>query len=142
MLLLREALKYYGEQEYDGEDHNPIIVSFLQTDSFAFNSDEIPWCSAFINYIAKQVGLERTKNLTARLWLNVGEVITEPELGDLCILWRQSPKSWKGHVGIYIRQTEDKVWLLGGNQNNMVNIRSYNKTRLLGYRRLAPTLKG
>jgi hypothetical protein len=38
--------------------------------------------------------------------------------------------------GIYINQDLNSVWILGGNQANMVNISFYAKNRILGIRRL------
>ena len=56
----------------------------------------------------------------------------------IAIFWRESPESWKGHVGIYINEDDGNIFLLGGNQgpNRSVMIQRYSMDRLLGYRRL------
>jgi uncharacterized protein (TIGR02594 family) len=74
--------------------------------------------------------------LNARSWLTVGGETSEPEVGDIVVLWRESPTSWKGHVGFYVRETEHLIFVLGGNQHNQVGINGYGKHRLLGYRKL------
>ena len=61
---------------------------------------------------------------------------TDPKPGDMVVFWRESRKSWKGHIAMYIRETETHVYVLGGNQNNQVKISAYPKYRVLGYRTL------
>ena len=101
--------------------------------------DETAWCSSFMNFITQQLDLERSNSLSARSWLNVGIPISASDSlpGDVCILWRSSPTSWKGHVGIYVSEDANYVYLLGGNQSNQVKISPYPKARVLGYRRLS-----
>jgi uncharacterized protein (TIGR02594 family) len=70
----------------------------------------------------------------AKSWLGVGRPVDQPHLGDVVVLWREHPKSWKGHVGLFIRQTPNWVYLLGGNQGNRVSIQAYRRHRVLGYR--------
>ena len=94
------------------------------------------WCSAVVNYFAKKNGYERSCKLDARSWLKVGELILEPELGDIVVFWRGSPDSWKGHVGVFITQTTELVYCLGGNQSNEIRISAYRRDTVLGYRRL------
>lgn len=136
--LLNAAFQEYGQREIPGQKHNPKIVNWLQSILSWVQDDETPWCSAFMNAMAEKVDLERTEKANARSWLDVGEVVLQPVIGDVVVLWRESPKSWKGHVGIYITHNDTHIAILGGNQGNEVNITWYPKTRLLGYRRLLP----
>ena len=98
--------------------------------------DETAWCSAFVNWVAKTAGHEYTGKLTARSWLSVGESTNSPSPGDVVVLWRESPNSWKGHVGFFIKETNRFVYLLGGNQRNSVCIKAYSKNRILDFKRL------
>jgi uncharacterized protein (TIGR02594 family) len=98
--------------------------------------DETAWCSAFVNWVCKECGLPTSDNLTARSWQNVGEPTTNPKIGDIAVFWRQHPDSWKGHVAFFIRETETEIFVLGGNQNNEVSIKSYPIHKLLSYRKL------
>ena len=61
----------------------------------------------------------------------------DPEVGDIAVLWRNDQKGWQGHVGFFVRQDGSRIWLLGGNQSNEVNIQDYQGSQLLGYRRAA-----
>ena len=47
--------------------------------------------------------------------------------------------SWQGHVGFFKGQVARKLNLLGGNQNDQVNVKFYPVSKLLGVRRaIAP----
>jgi uncharacterized protein (TIGR02594 family) len=137
--LLLEILQYYGLREIVGKQHNSEIVKmFAEVGYDQIKDDETAWCSALLNYYCMKLGYERSGKLTARSWLNVGEVIEEPEMGDIVIFWRNNPNSWEGHVAIYISEDKDLkiVYSLGGNQGNMLSVKPYHKSRVLGYRRL------
>ncbi|MDH4127105.1 MAG: TIGR02594 family protein [Spirochaetota bacterium] len=136
--LLEIALTQYGIKEIAGTNHNVTIVSYFNEIGFKqIDNDETPWCSAFINWCAMKSGFERTSKLNARSWLDIGYEINmdSVQLGDVVILKRGN-QAWQGHVGIYINQDLNSIWILGGNQTNMVNIISYPKSKILGIRRL------
>lgn len=131
-------MKYYKVREIPGKKHNNIIAEWTnRVLSWAFD-DEIPWCSNFLNAMAEDVGLEKTGKANARSWLEIGTEIENPVISDIAIFWRESPKSWKGHVGIFVGFSHDgqNILVLGGNQGNEVNISKYPINRLLGFRRL------
>ena len=140
MKLLTEALKEYGVEELTGTgEHNLRITKYFEESGHSWvKDDELAWCSAFINAMAKRSGLEMTFKLNARSWLSVGKEVVIPRLGDLVVFWRRGKNSPWGHVGIYINHDEDGVHIntLGGNQGNMVNISGYNKERKIAYIRL------
>lgn len=136
MDLLLTAIDYIGTKEIPGQRHNSTIVGFLQSVAGWIVDDETPWCSAFMNWVANRAGFEYTGRLDARSWLKAGEEVKEPKKGDVVIFWRESPESWKGHVGVFVRMDENYVWVLGGNQSNEVNIKPYRRDRVLGFRRL------
>ena len=136
--LIRVACAQLGVSENRNvKKHNPVIVSYFNDIGFQWiHDDETPWCSAFVNWVALQVGAERSKLLTARSWLAVGEGVDEPSVGDVAVFWRGARCGAKGHVGFYLNDDEKYVYLLGGNQRNSVCVAPYKKSRLLGYRRL------
>ena len=115
---------------------NKIYEHLWQGVAGKIEKDETAWCSAFANWVCKKVGVPYSGKLNARSWLSVGVQVENPRQGDIVVLWRENPNSWKGHVGFYIRQTKNWVYVLGGNQNNAVNIQAYPKKRLLQFRRV------
>ena len=133
--LLKIAFTQYGIREISGEVSNIEVNKYF--DALGLNYDDnYAWCSAFLNWCCMEAGLNYSGKLNARSWLEVGEEVAEPELGDIVIFWRESEDSWKGHVAIYINDDGNHIYVLGGNQNNMVCIKSYPSYRLLGFRRL------
>ncbi len=136
MNLIEEALNQFGHKEIAGDKHNPEIVKFFTEIGFDIQNDETAWCSAFVNWIAMKAGLERTKQLNAKSWLDVGDEVKNPLVGDIAIFHRGDPKAWTGHVGIYINKIGSNIYVLSGNQGNQVSIAPYKETRLIGYRRL------
>lgn len=139
MTLLEIALSQYGLKEIPGEKDNPVIINFFAEIGHTWvQDDETAWCSAFINWCALKAGLKKSGKLNARSWLDFGDEITTPIPGDVVIFWRESPESWKGHVGLFVAERGKYIYCLGGNQKNMVRISGYNKAQLLGFRRLGP----
>jgi len=135
--LLIEMLKYYGLKEVFGPKHNPIIVNMFHEIGYNWvSNDETAWCSASLNYFCKRLGYERSGMLDARSWLTTGYEIKEPGIGDVVVFWRNKPDSWEGHVGLYINKEPGGIFVLGGNQENMIKISLYSANRVLGYRRL------
>lgn len=131
------ALSLYGIKEIKGKEDNPLIIKMFN--DLGYNGqelkDETSWCAAFANWTLMSCGCKHTGKLNARSFLDLPEVVEDPEIGDLVIFWRESPDSWKGHVGYYITERDGWIYVLGGNQGNQVKIAAYPASRLLGYRR-------
>jgi len=138
--IFTQALNLYGEKEIPGKQSNPALKAIIDrwTGTDHFDDGQIAWCSMFVNDVAEKAGFEHTEKLNARSWLDAGEHVPleEAQVGDVVVFWRQSPNSWKGHVAFYVRHDPERIWVLGGNQSNAVNIRAYDRSRLLGVRRL------
>lgn len=136
--LISTALSQYGVKEVKGSKDHPQILNYFKSLGFADSKfkDETAWCSAFANWVAKQAGYEYSNKLTARSWLAIGNSTSNPQPGDVVVLWREDPNSWKGHVGFLIKETKRYVYLLGGNQGNSVSIKAYPKNRVLDIRKL------
>jgi uncharacterized protein (TIGR02594 family) len=136
---IKKAFEEYGVKEIEGRGDHPQIIRYFNEIGYDGEKlkDETAWCSAFANWVAKITGYEYSGRLNARSWLKVGEKVEEPQFGDVVVLWREKRKSWNGHVGFYVRQTNRYIYILGGNQRNSVCIKAYSKERLLEYRRLS-----
>lgn len=136
--MFHAALAQYGVREIPGKRHNPRIIGWLKRLGFPFRDDETPWCGTAMANAAELAGLTPPPQAyRARSWLNFGFARSEPELGDVVVLWRGSPDGWQGHVGIFIGWTPDRrqIYLLGGNQGNRMDISPYPARRILGVRR-------
>ena len=137
--IIEEACKCLGISEIPGSEHEQIILGWFHELGYNWiKDDETSWCSLFVNIVAKRAGVEYTKKLNARSWLEIGENIEKPLLGDVVIIWREKPNSWKGHVGFFQNHYSGFIHILGCNQKNKVCVTPYADYRLLGYRRLKP----
>lgn len=133
--------RYVGViKERPGQDHHPAIQWWLELCRFGRNaSDETPWCSAFVNFMAWQFDLPRSESARARSWLDVGipVAIEEAIAGFDVVVLARPPNPASGHVGFYDSHSVQTVSLLGGNQANAVNVQAFDRARVLGVRRLA-----
>jgi len=137
MKPIEKALSQYGIRETVGKKHNQEVLKYFHLIGHEWvTTDETAWCSAFVNWACKMTVRKHSGALNARSWLTIGDHVCNPELGDIVVLWRDKPSSWKGHVGFFVRQTKSWIYVLGGNQSNKVCIKAYPKSRLLGYRRV------
>jgi len=130
------AKEELGVKEFAGKKHNPRIIEYHKA-SGGFGSDEIAWCSSFVNWCFLRAGMSfaMSGRANARSWLKMGIETLKPETGDVVIFWRGRKKGWQGHVGFYAGEKGGKILVLGGNQLNQVSYQYYPKDRLLGYRR-------
>jgi uncharacterized protein (TIGR02594 family) len=140
------AERFIGTQEIIGIASNHHILAMLQLDEKWPTGDDVPWCSAFVNYICWLLRLPRSKSLSARSWLSLGYSvgIPEAEVGfDVVVLKRgkgSEPGSEvlkaPGHVGFYAGLGEGTVLVLGGNQGDRVNVSAFARESILGIRRI------
>jgi len=139
MSILKIAFSQIGVKEISGNEDHPQIVKYAtETNITGINNDEIPWCSTFINWCAKEANLPMSGKANARSWINVGKKTLSPEPGDIIVFWRESIHSWKGHVGIFLGFNKDasRVYCLGGNQGDAVSISDYDTQKVLSFRKL------
>jgi len=137
--ILQIASKEMGVTQIVGPEHNERILQYASDIGMNWiNDDETPWCSIFMNWVAKKAGYSMSNNAAARSWLNVGTPIHDPEPGDIVVFWRGVRDSWTGHVGVFTGFSKDgnRIYTLGGNQSNSVTVSAYPANRLLSFQRL------
>lgn len=117
-------------REVPGREAHPRIAEALSMTRHPSRSDETPWCSAIMCLWLAEASLPHTGSAAARSWLEYG---TECELrrGAIVTLWRGSPDSSSGHVGLALSWDKDNVTLIGGNQGNSVSSKEYPRSRIL-----------
>lgn len=127
------ALSFVGKNEHDNAD--TLSAFFKKTSGQKLNPADTAWCAAFVNATLAANGQKGTDSLLARDFLNVGTPVKTPSRGDIVVLSRGN-SSWQGHVGFYAGKDGDgNIRVLGGNQGDAVNIRTYDAGRVLGFRR-------
>lgn len=145
MTISEIIFNHYALKEIQGPEKNtPEILGFFKAIGHSWvKTDETSWCAATVNAVLKLAGFPHTGKLDARSFLKLGEKISVPkplgssnEFVDIVVFWRESVDSWKGHVGFFIKERENLIYTLGGNQSNQIKISAYDRGRLLEYRRI------
>jgi uncharacterized protein (TIGR02594 family) len=131
---LETAMNENGVSTFPVGSSNPRITEYHVGTNIEGYDDKASWCSSFVQWSLAQVGIAGTRSALARSWLEWGAPLTEPTLGCIAVLWREDPASWKGHVGFYMWEDDESVYLFGGNQLNEVRFNSYPKDTVLAYR--------
>ena len=128
-----------GTREIRGSRHNPKVVQyFADVGHDEIDDDETAWCAAALGSWLERSGIKSTGQLTARSYINWGDKVSSLDMaeeGDVVVFWRESPRSWKGHVGFYVKHDDSSVTIVSGNQANAVTEADFPRRRLLGIRR-------
>ena len=107
------------------------------------------WCAAFVNAMLAEQGLPGSDSvseypLMARSFLDWGTSVDQAQVGDIMVFSRGA-NEWQGHVAIYIGTVKRNgvvyYKILGGNQDNSINVAEYPADRLLGIRRIENPLQ-
>jgi len=130
-LFYKKASEEIGEKEFIGLKNNQRILDYHAATDLNSNQDATPWCSSFVCWVIEQCGVRSTRDAWARSYLNWGKKLKEPVKGCIVVMKRGSDS---GHVGFFHDQDEDYIYILGGNQNDSVCIKAYQKTNFLGFR--------
>lgn len=132
---IQTALNKYGFNEYQ---HRTVLKEFTGVDP-----KRTEWCAAFVNAVLHESGMAGSESvsdvpLMARSFLTWGETVKNPAAGDL-VIFPRGKVGWQGHVGFYVgsiyRNDVEYYRILGGNQNNSVNIEIYRASKALDIRR-------
>lgn len=107
-----------------------------------------PWCAAFVGWCIRQVFSEKTMDIahtTASSWTEFGIGIAHPKFGCVAVKRKTSGNrnnEGTGHVGFFWSRAGEVVYLLGGNQNDGVNVMSCRASDIVAWRWPALSLSG
>lgn len=118
-----------GVAESPGSLTTPRINEYFRAaiHSEPEEGDELPWCSAFANWVMETSGFEGTHHLAARSWETWGDRLADPRAGAVAVFSRSDPANPRaGHVAFLVEPPRNgEVQVLGGNQGNRVCKSSY-----------------
>lgn len=134
------AFSQIGVTEWSQGENKEVIKYFHETGNTNITNDETAWCAVYVNWCLMKSGFQGSNSIVARSFMKYGYSVTKPKYGDLVVFWRYSPNDWRGHVGFYLGENDREIYVLGGNQKNMVNVDAYSKKQFLGYRRISSGL--
>lgn len=109
--------------EVPGPEHHPRILCYHQATSLKATEDEVPWCSSFVNWCMQNCGLgyKGTGSALAASWRSWGKAIEYGRLGCVVVMKRTGGN----HVGFYLDEDAEGVYVLGGNQSDKVCVRRF-----------------
>lgn len=131
------AKKELGVKELKSGSNKQIekYHAYATKDNKKGSDDSVPWCASFVCYCLEMTGIVSTDSKSARSYEKFGKPTVSPVFGDIVVFWRESRSSGKGHVAFFSGyDSNGNIKCLGGNQSDEVNIASYSKDRLLGFR--------
>lgn len=117
----------YNDQ-YDGlelnhDNRGPRIRELIEWAHAGREGD--PYCAIGVNAMLERTGFPGTRSAGARSFQWDGGKnfirLSGPALGAIAVFWRKSPKSGLGHVGFYVGETGDHIYVLGFNQDDGIN---------------------
>ncbi|HET7679892.1 MAG TPA: TIGR02594 family protein [Xanthobacteraceae bacterium] len=130
----RLASNEIGTRE-QGNNSGPAILRYRQLAKCGQDHD--PWCAIFANamFASCTPPVTGTRSASSQSFRSNNSFVklTGPALGAVVVFWRVSPASGLGHVGFYRGETAESIYVLGGNEDNMVQIAPMSKKQLIGY---------
>lgn len=127
---LHFAFADIGLREIKGKVHAAKILSYWQRLKLPFRDDETPWCAAAVGAWLEMAGIQSTRKANAKSYLTWGKSLPFPTYGSIVVLNRGNNPAF-GHVGFPVGETPDgKIVLLGANQDDMVCLRAFLKSRI------------
>jgi uncharacterized protein (TIGR02594 family) len=115
-----------GVKEITGASAHPQIVAYHATTTLKATSDEVPWCSSFVNWVMAKAKYPITKSAAAKSWATYGQSCSL-HVGSIVVFSRKGGH----HVGFCVGITPTTVLVLGGNQSNEVNVSRYRNDALI-----------
>lgn len=120
-----------GIHETPGPESTARIIEYDKATTLAATSDEVPWCSAFVNFCMSQAGIVGTRSAAASSWAKWGAQVS-PIVGAIGVIdWGGG----KGHVTFIVGQAQfGQLICLGGNQNDAVKLSAFPRGKFEAFR--------
>ena len=119
-----------GVKEIPGAEDNPYIVEAHGHTSLAAKDDETPWCSSIVCLWMEKSGIRSTRSAAAASWRTWGRELEHGIPGCVVVMTRTGGN----HVGLYLGEDSQGVYMVGGNQDNMVCVRRYPWSLITNFR--------
>lgn len=131
------ARRELGVREIVGAKHNLRVLQYHAETRLKALTDEVAWCSSFLNWVFAQVDMTPTRSAAASSWSTWGQTcplfdgaFLRPDglciAPDAVLVFGKHDLDAKGtgHVALcdHIDPDGVHVWVLGGNQQNGVNV--------------------
>lgn len=130
---LIEARRHDGLREIPGAPTAPTIARWLVQLGAWWRDDATPWCGVAVAAWMQAAGIGPLPKfwMRARAWADWGQALERPAHGCVVVFERQGG----GHVGLVVGEdAAGNLLVLGGNQGDAVNVRAFQRSRVLAYR--------
>jgi uncharacterized protein (TIGR02594 family) len=130
------AMHEVGTREGPGNT-GPELARYAELAHCGSQGD--PWCAVFANAALEASATPGTRSASSQSFRHDPNFVQlpGPALGAIVVFWRGSPQSGLGHVGFYRGEDSGHIWVLGGNEDDMVQIEALPKSGvsfgLVGY---------
>ena len=112
--------------------NNQRILEYHKTTTLKATTDEVAWCSSFVNWVMTRAGYHGTNSALAKSWLDWGGTLRAPKVGAITVIRKKGATSDVAtgsttgfHVAFYVSSTPTHIRLLGGNQGDQVKYSSF-----------------
>jgi uncharacterized protein (TIGR02594 family) len=130
------AMHEVGTKE-DPDNTGPAVQRYIDLAHAGAQHD--PWCAIFANAALEANGIKGTRSASSQSFRSSPDFVelAGPALGALAVFWRGSESSGLGHVGFYRGEAGSRLWILGGNEGDMVQVEAFPRSSssfgLIGY---------
>lgn len=127
-LWLTLAESHIGAREVKGPLHSPFILSlWKKIKRGGIKDDETPWCAAFVGAMLEEAGIVSSRFESASSYLTWGKSLPYTARGAVVV--------FPHHVGFLWNLNQDgNLLILGGNQSDAVNIKTFPRSRAIDFR--------
>lgn len=134
VLWLEIARRELGVKELAGKASNPRIETYHSITKAGSAPDDVAWCASFVGWCIEQAGIRSTRNKSASSYLRWG-VECDLQPGAVVVLSKADKDAGgTGHVAFLVGVEGDDILILGGNQNNAVNVARRPRDRVVSAR--------
>lgn len=123
------ALHEIGVREVGHSNDGPAIRRYIAMAHCGAPGE--PWCAIFANAMLEQAGIHGSRSPSSQSFRHNENFVAlaGPALGAVVVFYRKGKNSGQGHVGFYRGELAGNVWVLGGNEGDMVQIEAFPKLR-------------
>ncbi|GAB3998151.1 hypothetical protein GCM10028807_45070 [Spirosoma daeguense] len=133
---VRIAFQEVGVSEIVGKKHDSQVMEYHHAGYASAETDEVPWCASFVNWVLGKAGLPLSATGIAATrsssFDDYGQQTSKNKPVFGCIA--RFKRKGGGHVGFVVGKIGKSLAILGGNQSNQVSVTAKSMNQLVACR--------